>query len=335
MTESIVPTIDVSGWASGDRDGIAAALYDASTRIGFYEVVGHGLDPALAGAAMAAADRFFALPAVDKARYRSPSPEINRGYAAVGDESLTYSLGIEAPPDLFEAFNIGPALEESDTSSWFAPNIWPDEVAELRPALTAWFASCDALSRTLAEISAVALGMPDDFFASRIDHAVRTMRVNNYVRPPGSADPLPGQQRMGAHTDYGLLTVLLADPVPGLQIIGPDGDWHDVLPSAGALLVNLGDLLAQWTNDRWTSTVHRVVPPPAATDGPARRRSIAFFNDANADALVEVLPTCVGADRPARYQPVTAGDHLMAKLLGPRTLQPSTAVSTLGDRQLS
>jgi isopenicillin N synthase-like dioxygenase len=138
---------------------------------------------------------------------------------------------------------------------------------------------------------------------------------------------------MGAHTDYGIVTVLYADAVPGLQIVGPDGRWHDVVPVEGALLVNLGDLTAQWTNDRWRSTLHRVVPPPADGSGHTRRRSLAFFLDGNYDAVVECVPTCATPDRPARYPAVVAGEHLVAKLLGPRTLERSTATDTLGDRR--
>src|SRR6185295_1204847 len=135
-------------------------------------------------------------------------------------------------------------------------------------------------------------------------------------------DPLPGQQRMGADTDYGIVTVLYAEPVAGLQIVGPDGDWIDVIPADDALVINLGDLTAQWTNDQWRSTVHRVVPPPGGA-GPAVRRSAAFFLDGNWDAVVECLPTCCSASNPPKYPPVTAGDHLIAKLMGPRLLRPS------------
>ncbi len=138
--------------------------------------------------------------------------------------------------------------------------------------------------------------------------------------------------RMGAHTDYGMVTVLYADPVPGLQIVGPDGHWHDVVPEPGALVVNLGDMTAQWTNDRWRSTLHRVVPPTSSVDGPARRRSVALFFDANYDAIVECVPTCTDADHPRRYPPVVAGEHLMAKIMGPRTFVPTDAVHTTGDR---
>jgi isopenicillin N synthase-like dioxygenase len=124
--------------------------------------------------------------------------------------------------------------------------------------------------------------------------------------------------------------VLYAEPVAGLQIVAPDGDWIDVMPADDALVINLGDLTAQWTNDQWRSTVHRVVPP--SVSGPAVRRSAAFFLDGNWDALIECLPTCTSATDPPRYPPVTAGDHLMAKLMGPRLLRASDATDTSGNR---
>jgi isopenicillin N synthase-like dioxygenase len=214
----------------------------------------------------------------------------------------------------------------------FAENVWPEQPAGMREACMAYFGACNALAAELMRIFALALGMPEDFLVERTNRAPNVMRCNNYERRSNHAAPEPGQVRMGAHSDYGACTILLADRVPGLQIVGPDGTWHDVLPEPGTFLVNLGDLLADWTNDTWRSTLHRVVPP-TDPDGPARRRSVAFFFEANYDAMVEVMPTCISEDRPARYAPVTAGDHLMNKLMGPRTLQRSNADQTaLGER---
>ncbi|MDT5073222.1 MAG: hypothetical protein QOH82_2542 [Mycobacterium sp.] len=122
---------------------------------------------------------------------------------------------------------------------------------------------------------------------------------------------------MGAHTDYGIVTVLWADPVPGLEILGADATWHPLQPAPGALLVNLGDALARWTNDQWMSTMHRVAPP--VVDGVlVPRRSAAFFHDGNIDATIAPLPTCVDDEHPALYEPVTVQEHLRAKLAGSR-----------------
>ena len=126
---------------------------------------------------------------------------------------------------------------------------------------------------------------------------------------------------MGAHTDYGIVTVLWADAVPGLQILDPQGEWHDVQPGEGALLINLGDLLARWTNDRYVSTMHRVVPPADADGRSLRRRSAAFFHDGNADALISTIDSCRTDDGESAYDDVTVAEHLFQKLNGSRGLE--------------
>jgi isopenicillin N synthase-like dioxygenase len=168
-------------------------------------------------------------------------------------------------------------------------------------------------------------------------------RMNNYRMPPGDAAIEPGQLGMGAHTDYGIVTILWADAVRGLQILDTEGAWHDVVPVPGALLINLGDLLARWTNDRWISTLHRVLAPVDAHGRMYRRRSAAYFHDGNFDAVVSTLPDRVrpgggsgasprrasgraesaqsGARHPARYAPITVAEHLTQKLAGSRGLE--------------
>jgi isopenicillin N synthase-like dioxygenase len=337
-----VPIIDISEWEAGGVDSrrrIAGEVDQACRQIGFLQVVGHGVPTDVVDTMLAASDAFFGRPLAEKLFSESPSPELNRGYASLGSESLSYSLGVDAPPDLFEAFNIGTDdLDDDDPviaaerHRILAPNIWPESMPGFRQALVGYFDEVAMLAHRLTSIFAVALDLDEDFFAGKTDHSTDTMRMIRYERQPASPDPLPGQVRMGAHTDYGIVTLLYADPVPGLQIVGFDGGWHGVVPAPGAFLVNLGDLLAEWTNDRWRSTVHRVVPPPVGDTEPALRRSVAFFHDGNYDALVEVLPTCSSPDNPAKYPPILAGDHLMAKLTAPRDRVASTATDFAGDR---
>lgn len=322
-----LPTVDL------DSKEAPSLLARACEELGFFQVQEHGLAEEVIAEALEATDEFFALPLEEKQRCVPGVPEVDRGYAAPGSEGLTYSIGIDTPPDLFEAFNIGPEVPpvEDAPPYLFAPNVWPERPAALRPALSAYFQAARRVADRVTAVMAEALHLDAGYFASFTDHSTDVLRCNNYVQRAHTR-PLPGQQRMGAHTDYGIVTVLYADRVPGLQIVGPDDNWHDVLPDPGALLVNLGDLLAQWTNDHWRSTLHRVVPPDAPPSEPCRRRSMAFFHDGNFDALIECLPTCRGEHEPARYAPVRAGEHLLAKLVGPRTLSPSVATSTAGHR---
>jgi isopenicillin N synthase-like dioxygenase len=334
-----VPVIDLAG----DRAVNARRLDAAASAIGFFQVVGHDVPVHVRDHMLEATSAFFAQSSAAKLACRPPVPEINRGYSARASEGLAYSVGVARPADLFEAFNIGPddpdlanPVVAAERHRHFAANIWPDTPPDFRAALVAWFAAARAVADRIVDLFAPALGLPDGWCAPFTTHSTDTLRVNHYETAPGDAAPLDGQMGMGEHTDYGICAVLYgercSDGSAGLQIIGPDGDWVDVAAQPGALLVNLGDLTAQWTNDRWRSTLHRVVPLMPLADRVNRRRSVAFFHDGNHDALIECLPTCHDAAHPPKYPPVTAGDHLMAKLMGPRTLRASVATQTVGDR---
>lgn len=350
-----VTAIDLTPFRRGgaaERAEVARAVDEACRGTGFLAVTGHGVAPELIERMLDVTAAFFDLPLEEKLRWVNPDTAANRGYAAEGTEALSYSLGEASPPDLFEAFNVGREIlpEDEDEQvvalrgSFLAPNLWPSRPAEFRATWLAYWAAMEELGCTLMRVAAVALGLAEDYFQPMIDRSISVMRAINYERSPGAPEVLPGQMRMGAHSDYGSLTILLADDVPGLEIRLADGSWQPVPIPAGGFVVNIGDLLAEWTNDRWQSTVHRVVPPHvsgspspyasasasasagasgAGGDDRCRRRSVAWFQQPNHDAVVECLPTCTGTGNPPRYRPVRSGDHLMAKLMGPRLLRPS------------
>ena len=324
--EVVVPTIDVSAWGSDDprdRNRISNAVDTACREVGFMQIVGHGIPLTARGGLTAAIDRFFALPMDRKRQYVAPRPSINRGYTAPRSERLSYSLGVASADDLFEAFNVGATASQFPGRDLdpeiYAENIWPSGVPGFEADVWTWFEHAGALARTMTSIFAVALGLPDDYFAAFTDHSIDVLRVNHYAVPDGMHVE-PGQLGMGAHTDYGIVTVLWADPVPGLQILSADGRWHPVVPAPGALLINLGDLLARWTNDRWLSTMHRVVPPSDPAGNLLRRRSAAYFHDGNADALIATLEPCRGTGG-STYDDVTVAEHLAQKLGGSRGLE--------------
>ena len=321
-----VPTVDISPYVTGGpadaRARTAADMDAACSTVGFVQVMGHAVpDDVIAGLA-AAMDGLFGLPLEVKGRYRTP-PEVNRGYSPPKSESLSLSLGVESATrmnDFFEAFNVGAA------ASWFpgadlpqpdyAENTWPD-VPGFEAAVLRYFHEAARVARTLTTIFADALGLPAGFFERFTGHSIDVLRMNNYALPPGQVDLDGDLTGMGEHTDYGIVTVLWADRVAGLQVLGDDRAWHDVMPEPGALLVNLGDLTARWTNERWASTLHRVKPP--VVDGRiARRRSAAFFHDGDLDALIETIPTCLAPGETPTYPPITVGAHLAAKLAGSR-----------------
>ena len=309
-----VPVVDLSG-PSG---AVAASVDDACRRIGFLGIVGHGVPADVVGDAFDVATAFFDLPLQQRMRVAMPEPGYPYGYSPFSREALERSLGGDEPSevDLKETYNIGPIdppprpiaeMTDPDERAVYAPNLWPDDVlAGFRPALEAYYRALADLSRRLMSVFAVALGLAADHFEAFVDRHGSALRLAHY--PALERPPRPGQLRAGAHTDYGTLTVLATDGAPGLQVRSAAGDWIDVPHVEGGFVVNLGDLMARWTNDRWRSTMHRVVVPSGDTG--RRRISIPFFHNANWDARIECI---TAAGESPRYPPVLAGQHLMAK----------------------
>lgn len=311
-----VPVIDLSGFVDGDRErrrAVGEQIDRACREVGFFTVVGHGVDDARVEALRTAARAFFDGPLGDRLAVAMPEPGYPYGYNPLQAEALNRSIGGEARADLKETFNVGPIdppprpldeMSDPDERAVYAPNLWPAAVPSLRPAVEAYYRSMSDLAAVLMESFAVALELDDRIFDDLIDAHGSALRLAHY--PALEGVPAPGQFRAGAHTDYGTLTILWTDGEPGLQVQAADGTWFDVEPVDGGLIVNLGDLMARWTNDRWRSTMHRVV----ATGRSGSRLSIPFFHNANWDATVECI---VAHGEAPRYPPITAGRHLMEK----------------------
>ena len=259
----------------------------------------------------ARAHEFFALPVADKLAARHPVAGTNRGYHPVGGEALAKANDEAAPPDLKEFFHVGPVdvgagayYTSAEGRQHFAPNIWPAVPAGFRPAAEAYYRAMDALIAFLMRLAALGLSVDEAFFDDKVDRSIGTMRLNYY--PAQAVSPAPGQLRASAHTDYGGFTILSGEDVPGgLQVLTRSGRWVDVPTTADTFVVNIGDLLMRWTNDRWLSNMHRVVNPPAGAGPSGPRLSIAFFNHPNYDALIECLPS-QGAPR---HAPVLSGQY--------------------------
>ncbi len=317
---SPVPVIDIHPFRlGGDADGrrVAREVARACEEIGFLTIVGHGVPEDLARRTDEMARRFFALPLQEKLEIRHGATS-SKGYSPVAGEGLSYTLDRAAPADLKESLTIGPVdvpddpyARRPESSRFTGPNLWPRRPPGLREAFVEYYRAMERLSLTLARIFGVALDVGEDYFLPYIDRHISHLKVVHY--PPLAEEPLPGQLRAGEHADYGSFTLLHLDGPPGLQVRDRDGHWADVRAVPDAFVVNLGDLMAQWTNDRWVSTLHRVVNPagPAAA---ASRLSLVFFHQPNHDAVISAVPTCCGPDNPPRYAPITSGEHLLTKV---------------------
>ncbi len=252
---------------------------------------------------------------------KRPKEDQVRGYSAVGDEGLSYSLGEKSPGDLKESFSIGPVVVPDDpyftgpaAGPHFAPNLWAEQIPDFKESWKEYFQAMSDLSKMLMRIFALGLDLPETYFDDKIDRHISMFRALKY--PNQHEAPLPGQLRAGAHSDYGSLTIVRTEDRPGgLQVYNKAGEWVDVPAVGGGFVVNIGDLMMQWTNDLWSSTLHRVANPPREKAGDSARLSLVFFHQPNYDAMVECLESCKGPGNPAKYEPVSSGDHLTSKFV--------------------
>jgi len=189
-------------------------------------------------------------------------------------------------------------------------NQWPRDLPGFREDALAYMHAVEGLGMRLLPVVARALKLPLDFFDAYFNPANLQLRLLHY---PIRDESEPEQYGAGAHTDAGFLTFLMQHGVGGLQVRKTDGTWFDAPVLPGKFIVNTGDLLRRWTNDRWRSTLHRVVDPPDPAAAAARRQSMPYFQNANWSAEVSCLPTCLEPGDKPRYEPVLAGPHLMAK----------------------
>jgi isopenicillin N synthase-like dioxygenase len=319
-----VPVIDVAPFRDGSktvRAGIAAEVGRAARDIGFLVITGHGVDPALVASVQAVSAAFFDLPLAAKQLVARPAPDVTRGYIPLEGESVGRSQGLDVPGDLNESFMIGPVdgggdayFTDPQAGRHFHPNLWPQRPADLRPLYEAYFRTMGGLAADLMTMFALALGLEEDFFADKIDRHISRLRVRNYPAP--LVAPLPGQLRAGAHADYGSLTILRTEDKPGgLQVLNRGGAWVDVPVAADSFIVNIGELMARWTNGRWEATLHRVVNPPVELAPASRRLSLVFFHNPNYDAPVAALPGTVAAGEAATFPPTTSGEHLRSQFV--------------------
>ena len=290
-----------------DPASFATTMGESYARYGFAIVRDHGLDAALIARALQATKDFFALPEAVKRRYHVAGGAGQRGYVPFGMEAAKGADKV----DLKEFWHVGRELSEGHRYRPVMPhNLWPSEVATFRSDVYALYNALDAIGQDLLRSIAAFLKLPDDYFANATRDGNSVLRLLHYPPTP----PQPEGVRAEAHEDINTITLLLGAEEAGLQLLTREGEWLDVNPPEGALVVNIGDMLQRLTNDKLRSTTHRVVnPAPERAHLP--RYSIPFFLHFAPDFLIETLPSCIDAAHPNRYpDPITAQDFLYQRL---------------------
>ncbi len=308
-----IPLIDVAVWRTGDasrRAALAMRLDQAMQDSGFFMVTGHGIDPELSARVRATAKEFFHLPDEVKEQYRTPVG--GRGWIRRGDEANSY-YGEEIDPekaDLKETLTFGRDFRTGDAeidAEYFKDNVYPAEVPELRELVLTWIDQARALYVDLLEMLATALGLDEQYFVERASKSPNTFNINRYPALSVVGQARQGQYRIAPHTDWGLVTILDRQPgYGGLEVQTLDGEWATAPFVEGAMTINIADLLARWTGDRWRSTKHRVLAPPQ--EAPSEELySIICFCEPDMDQIVEPFAPPVGGG--VHYEPVRAADY--------------------------
>jgi len=296
----MIPLIDVAPLRGGDGEAkiaVARALGEACREIGFFYIAGHGIPDALITRVFAASDDFFAQPMAAKQALSIRHTPHNRGYGGLNEEKLD-PKGAE---DCKEAFNIGLEFPQGHPEEAARGcNLWP-KLEGWRPLMLDYFDRCWDLGRLIHRGFSLDLGVEEGYFEDKLSAPQAILRLLRYPAGQGRQSAALGA---GEHTDYGNITILADDGVPGLEVRDRNGRWIDAPHRAGAFLCNIGDCLMRWSNDIYVSTPHRVRVPSR------QRNSIAFFLDPNPHALVAPI-AAAGA---AKYPPVSALDYVRERL---------------------
>ncbi|MBV8450059.1 MAG: isopenicillin N synthase family oxygenase [Hyphomicrobiales bacterium] len=301
-----VPIIDFLPFREGAAAGkakVAREIRGACEGIGFFYLARHGVPRAEVDAVFDASKRFFALPLEERMKVKL-SPKQNRGYQPLG--SRLYAEQADAP-DLNESFKYQHELPPDDPdirdgNRVHALNRWPSDLPGWRETLIGYYVQMESLTERLLRAFALALEIPEDYFLAFYKKPLTQINLLHY--PPQSSEARGRQFGIRPHADTTAFTVLAQDNVGGLQVQRGES-WIEAPPVEDTFVINIGDMMARWTNDRFQSTPHRVINRSGA-----ERFSIPYFAIPDFDAIVECLPSCKGPDRPVKYPPLRVGEFM-------------------------
>jgi isopenicillin N synthase-like dioxygenase len=309
MIAGAIPLIDVAGHLAGDAESsrnAATQLRWAFENVGFYYLSGHGISQSLIDRTYEAAARFHAQPIATKLALKVN--EHNIGYLPISDAAAPQAAARGRKPSQNEAYFLRRERAPDDplvmaNRRFHGLNQWPDDLPGFRATTLEYMRTLEALCRRLVPLYALALDLPANFFDACFAVPHMILRMSRYPVIDGEDETVAS---LVPHTDSGFMTLLPPNRVPGLSILLPNGQWIDAPGIDGAYIVNGGDILYRWTNERFLSTPHRVRNVSGQV-----RYAIPFFCDPDHDTIIECLPSCRSADHPPKYPPIRFGDYAL------------------------
>ncbi|KAI6144605.1 hypothetical protein BKA82DRAFT_4173373 [Pisolithus tinctorius] len=307
-----IPIIDI-GHASTpkERAALAQQIREACMSVGFFYIKNHGIPEETIDKVLSAMKAFFALPTETKMKLHHRKGPHYRGYEPLLDSNIDPANR----GDLYEGFVIGkedlvPKEDEdnkADDDTTVIKNLWPSEPAEFREAFVNYYHAAFGVAKDLYRLFALALDLPETYFDDKFKRCP-IMRGLHYPPQTGPEDDrIIG---IGAHSDFECFTILWQEPgIQALQILNSEKKWINATPIPGTLVINIGDLLSRWTNGIFRSAVHRAINRSGI-----RRYSIPLFNGTDPHVEVEPLPTCVSAERPAKYEIINSGEYVRKRV---------------------
>ncbi|KAE8377609.1 hypothetical protein BDV26DRAFT_293082 [Aspergillus bertholletiae] len=317
MTSKAPPVIDFGAFYGTDQDAkqdLIARVRHACQDHGFFQLINHGVSPELQRAILEQSEDFFAQPCQPSKDYSNTNEDIggvNRGYERLRAQNFEK----RTKGDLKEGYYFGTNLAEDHPHVLTkrinsGPNKYPVEVSDpnlFRTTIDGYFDAVLALAGDILQVLAAGLDLEEDWFTDLCDTPIAILRLLHY--PPQEPQTTDLERGVGAHTDFGAITILLQDLTGGLQVWNrEDSEWVDVTPVPGAFVVNLGNLMMRWTNDKYLSNLHRVIN----TSG-RERYSVPFFLSGNPNFIVRCLESCEDETLGAKYPPISVHDWLTGR----------------------
>lgn len=305
-----IPVIDLAGMMSPDeaeRRNVGVEVRKACTEVGFFYVRNHGVSPDVLARCYEESRAFFALPEAEKCLIHIKNSPNHRGYGPLLEENTNP----DSQGDLHEAFDLAGDIPASDPDvmagkALYGPNLWPEQPPGFKPAVLDCYRSLVALGHTLFRAFALALELEEDYFLPLIRKPCAHMRILRY--PPQEVVVSEKQIGIGAHSDYECFTILNQNGDSALQVLNAAGVWVEAPPIPDTFVINVGDMMARWTNDLFCSTLHRVINRSGK-----ERYSIPLFFGPDYDTVISPLPSCQDADHPPLYPPIKAGDYILSR----------------------